>query len=130
MDCSGGGGREVAQAQAVDPVFEHIARHREAAAVLAAACNDLLATSDQPDGANDEEHSFELLERLAAAEFSVLKQFEATVPTTLAGLFAKLIYIAETCRHDPETSSLYDIRVLLTSLADAALALRETLPPM
>jgi hypothetical protein len=58
-------------------------------------------------------------EEFARPELETLRQFEATVPTTLAGLLAMLIYAGEITQRDPEAFADRDSS-LIETLATAA----------
>jgi hypothetical protein len=101
---------------AADPIYAAIEAHRKAAAVEQAAWDAVNA--DEKTSRSDE---CALTDGPNAAACDAVDEFAETVPTTLRGLLAMIVYASELDDQDPEAFNLCQ-----QSLATAAQALMNS----
>jgi hypothetical protein len=103
-----------------DPIFAAIEAHRKVAAVEQAAWDEVNRLTALADEKIDPSFECALTDGPNAAACDAVDEFAATIPTTLPGLLAMIVYASELDDNDPEAFG-----ICRQSLATAAQALMD-----
>jgi hypothetical protein len=105
---------------AADPIFAAIEAHRKANAVEQAAWDEVNRLHELADEKISPSDEHALTDGPNAEAFDAQKEFAGTVPTTIPGLLAMIVYASELDDQDPEVFS--DCRETLATAAQALMA--------